>query len=99
TLAADPVLIIEFVDFPKIIPGPPAAKIVASEGKDLISWDLISCATIHRPTPSSSITARKNSHPSYFVTRPTTSYRRTYSSNPYNNCCHDQAHAYAVLWC
>src|SRR5699024_3431667 len=68
-LAAEPVLIIELVDLPKIIPGPPVAIIVASAGKALISCVERFWATIPRPTPLSSRIAPINSQFSYLVTR------------------------------
>ncbi|CAC5590140.1 Uncharacterised protein [Staphylococcus aureus] len=97
--AADPVLIIEFVVLPKIIPGPPVAIITASEPNVSISAVVIFCATIPLALSSSPLTMPRNSHPSYFVTNPSTSYARTCSSNAYNNCCPVVAPAYAVLWC
>jgi hypothetical protein len=65
---------------PKIAPMPPVAKMIASAGKLRNSIVRRSSAVMPRATPFSSITAERNSQPSYFLTLPSDSWRRTCSS-------------------
>ena len=78
---ADPVQTTELVLLPKIAPMPPVARMIASASKvrTLMSRRFIAQMPRHTPCPSS--TEERNSQPSYLVTLPSDSYRRTCSSS------------------
>jgi hypothetical protein len=95
-----PVLIVELVDLPKMMPGPPVASTTASAANARISIERRSWATMptHRPAPPSSRTIPRNSQNSNLLTLPATSQRRACSSSAYRSCCPVVAPAYAVRW-
>ncbi len=70
---AEPVQTTELVLLPKMAPMPPVARMMASAAKERSSMVRRSRAVMPRATPFESMTAERNSQPSYFLTLPSDS--------------------------